>query len=162
MKRKIGDCDHCTKKHTPIFKSSPLKGNFCYGCNQQRLSKPKKKKFPNLVKNTGQLDLFYEIWAERPHVSFLSSIQLEQYRYKFVSMFAHVLSKALNKYPKFKLNKENIILLTPEEHTLLDHGWKEQRLAYAKRNKCDWEKVYGLREQLKLKYEAEYGSNRHR
>ena len=121
----------------------------CIPCNNKRL---KEKTVPK--KATGQANLFFEIWNEREHKSFLSGIPLDKFEGSnlFFNLFAHVLSKALNKYPKFILNKENIILLTPEEHTLLDHGTKEQRDKYALEKNCDWDKIYKLEIILKLKY----------
>lgn len=70
----------------------------------------------------------------------------------FVGQFAHVLSKAKNKYPHFKLYSKNIILLTNEEHLLLDNGTEEQRKKYADNYKCDWSKVFELRDKLKEEY----------
>lgn len=61
------------------------------------------------------LDLFKEIWEEREHKSYISDVGL------FFNpwCFAHVLSK--QSYPRYKFNKDNIVLLTPEEHFKLDH-----------------------------------------
>lgn len=66
------------------------------------------------IKNpTGQLDLFKEIWNERPHVSELSGDKL-----MFdVKCFHHILTKQA--YPKYLLNKDNIILLTRNEHRMI-------------------------------------------
>ena len=69
-------------------------------------------------------------------------------------MFAHVLSKAQNKFYKFKLYKKNIILLTPHEHLLLDHGTIEQREMYATKTGCDWNTILELEEELKYEYKA--------
>ena len=122
----------------------------CIRCNSKRLLDKKTPK-----KATGQRELFDEIWAERKQVSFLSNKRLSHYENTpfWFNLFAHVLSKALNKYPKFILHKENIILLTPEEHTLLDHGSESQREKYAEENQCDWDDIYDLKEKLKEDYE---------
>jgi hypothetical protein len=87
-----------------------------------------------------QLDLFKEIWAERPHVSFVSGKPV----YFIAWTFAHVLSKGA--YPAFKLKKENIILLTPEEHYKLDHETHK-----AKADKS-FDKVFELASKLKTEY----------
>lgn len=123
-----------------------LKG--CIASYEEPPKKPKKKNAP-----TGLLLLYQEIWNEREQVSFLSRISLFEFN---VSMFAHVLAKAQNKYPKFKKNKENIILLTPHEHHLLDNGTEVQRMLYAKKHFCNWEPIYKLREELKEQYGNRY------
>jgi len=101
-----------------------------------------------------QSEIFMEIWEERPHVSFLSGrpINIMPGTDLWYVCFAHVLSKALNKFPRYKLYKPNVQLLLPEEHTLLDHGYSDQRERYAKEYNCDWNKIYELSETLKLQY----------
>lgn len=125
----------------------------CPKCNAKRLrgkSEPKKA--------TGQAVLFDEIWNETPHRSFLSDKPLGCFEGTdmYYNLFAHVLSKALNKYPKYMLNKENIVLLHPDEHTLFDHGSEEQREKYAKENDCSWLPLYELREKLIKQYKNEH------
>lgn len=94
---------------------------------------------------TGELELFKEIWDEREHQSFLSGKPVQAN----IFCFAHVLSKGM--YPKFRLNKENIILLTAEEHQLLDHGTEEKRIKYG----YDWGKIWKLKEKLRRDYEEQ-------
>ena len=71
--------------------------------------------------------------------------------------FAHLLQKALNKYPEFMYYKKNIWLLTDYEHTLLDHGTKEKREKYEKECKeqglkCCWNILYDMQDELKTEY----------
>jgi len=126
--------------------------------------KPKPLKSKPIIKkkdkNTGQMALFSVIWNTRDRVSFISGKPLNRYEGTnfFPNLFAHVLSKAQNKYHKFKLYDKNIVLLTPEEHTLFDHGTEEQREKYKLQNpSTDWEKLYNLKEQLKKEYISNYG-----
>ena len=98
-------------------------------------------------KPTGELELFKEIWEERIHISFLSGTPI---KYFDVKCFAHVLNKG--KYPKFRLNKDNIVLLTPTEHNLLDAGTQLARDKYAFITESNWEKITNLKEKLKLEY----------
>jgi 5-methylcytosine-specific restriction endonuclease McrA len=65
----------------------------------------------------------------------------------FWSQFAHVLPK--DRYPKFKLKLENIVLLTPAEHRMYDHGTEKER---KKHPECDWRKLDALKQQLKREY----------
>lgn len=111
------------------------------------------KKISYIRKETGELELFIQIWNERPHKSFLSGKKLNTFS---PSLFAHVLPKAKNRFPKWKLNPDNIILLTIEEHHLYDNGYIEQRERYAKENNCDWNKIYNLYNELKNTYEKEF------
>jgi len=95
-----------------------------------------------------ELDLFKEIWLERIHYSELTGKPLSFYQWH--SQFAHILPKG--KYPEARLDKENIILLTPEEHSLYDAGTEDQRIRYAQKNGTSWDKLYKKRDKLKNKY----------
>jgi len=55
---------------------------------------------------------FTEIWKERLHMSEVSGVYLG--KEPSSAFFHHILPK--NKYPDLRLNKENIILLTLDEH----------------------------------------------
>lgn len=109
----------------------------------------------------GQLKLFLSIWMEREHRSFISEItlRLRPGNNFWFNYFAHVIPKGL--YPSFKLNKENIVFLTPEEHNLYDFGTEDQRKKYVKKMaekniNVNWEKLYQLRDRLKKKYNELY------
>lgn len=65
--------------------------------------------------------MFLRIWEERPHFSEVSGKPLlpmgaEMWHWQF----AHILPKGA--YPRYKLNPDNIILLTPDEHYAYDHA----------------------------------------
>lgn len=99
-----------------------------------------------------------KIWVYSDKRSFISGLPLSKYELSdmFHNMFAHVLAKGQNKYPYFKLLAENIILVSPREHTILDHGSKGQQLLYSKeirdkfngRYKVDWGKLDHKKEEL--------------
>lgn len=66
-----------------------------------------------MIKN--QKQLFEEIWEERPHVSELTGKRLLPKGHPMWHwQFAHILPKG--SYPLWKLQKENIMLMTPDEH----------------------------------------------
>lgn len=72
------------------------------------VKKPKKKK-------RSMLEFFLEIWDERPHKSEISGDPLLPKGHpKWHFQFLHVLGKQA--FPKFKLEKWNIILALPGEH----------------------------------------------
>jgi len=101
---------------------------------------------------TGELELFVEIWDERPHVSFISGEPIRQFN---VSCFAHVLNK--NVYPELRLKKINIALITPEEHRIFDQGTVKEREAYKKSHpKCEWDKLDKLKEEIRSLVVAGY------
>ena len=86
-----------------------------------------------------ELEMFKWIWKSRKHKSFLTDRKLdfEEGENIWYNLFAHVLSKGQNMFPLFKLNENNIILLTPYEHSLLDHGTIQQRQDYS----TEWLKI---------------------
>ena len=96
-----------------------------------------------------ELDMFRWIWSERPHVSFVSGRPVQD----DVRCFAHVLPKGLNKYPHFRLNPDNVVLLTPEEHYLYDQGCKCDRDEYP----GDFTALEDKAEKLKQAYQELYG-----
>lgn len=104
---------------------------------------PKQKKpylgIKRSIKATGQKTIFMEIWNERPHVSEVSGEYLGNE--PNVSFFSHILGKKA--YPRFILNKNNILLMTFEEHYEFDFGSPEGSM---------WDKVFELKEQLKIEY----------
>lgn len=100
--------------------------------------------------NMTLIEFYQQLWDEREHVSFVSGLPIYQIE---LSVFAHVLAKAQSRYPKFKFYKPNVVLLTPEEHFLLDMGSMDQRLKYAHAHPgCNWGKIFVLAEQLKEEY----------
>ena len=116
-------------------------------------------------RKTGEKDVFEAILTERKLKSFISGIDLRPYvggMFHF-NIFAHVIPKngtiRLNftstsqKDKVLRLNKDNIVLLTPEEHNLLDFGSKESRKKYSyDKSKegfiVNWDKLYDKKEKL--------------
>lgn len=71
--------------------------------------------------NTGEFQMFKEIWNERPHVSELSGTKLPVFD---THSFHHLLTKQA--YPEYRLVKENIVLLTRAEHRAVhDYSWQQ-------------------------------------
>jgi len=63
-----------------------------------------------------QMAMFKEIWKEREHFSQITTsvpIFFDHF------CFAHVISKGA--YPRFKLLKQNIVLMTPQQHDVYDN-----------------------------------------
>lgn len=98
-------------------------GGFCQ--RHQYLRTDKKPKRINPVsakriaekKEYSEIDVFNEIWQERPHISELSGKPLPYDKSNmkmWVCQFLHVLNKG--RCPSMRLYKRNILLATPKEH----------------------------------------------
>ena len=67
------------------------------------------------MKFKNQLEMFNYIWETREHISELSKKPLfSKIHPRWHFQFAHVLNKG--SYTKYRLNPDNIMLMTPEEH----------------------------------------------
>lgn len=101
---------------------------------------PIKKKF----KVTGEKELFEEIAIEREWVDFVTGEKLWQLT---PTQFIHVLPKALNRYPLFKLYKKNIVLGSNETHFKWDKVPRSEL-----RKDPQFDKMFALEEELKKEY----------
>lgn len=155
MKYKIGICIDCN------FTRYIYSQGRCERCYWRWRSTIKKKRSfvrgavrGSEIEDKSQIKLFYEIWAERDHISIVSGIKLLNApgsRFWFW-YFAHVLPKG--KYPDLKYKKDNIQLLTQHEHYLYDHGTEKQRQNYANKQAekgiaVNWDILYHLRIKLR-------------
>jgi hypothetical protein len=104
-----------------------------------------KKPYRFKKKPTGEKEVFEMIWKERPHKSQITGDPIHEAR---PINFLHVLPKAQNKYPKFKLLKQNIILGTEEDHYAWDHARESIK------DSPKWKWVFELETQLKEKYKT--------
>jgi hypothetical protein len=90
---------------------------------------------------TGELALFKSIWNERPHVSELSGKQLGIFD---IHCFHHILTKGA--YPEHRLNKENIVMLTRNEHNAAHQYSWQQLIAIDSRWQTILDKYLNLKE----------------
>ena len=108
---KYKDCNN------PVFGGGYCKWHQGYRTDMKK-SPPKKRK-PFIRAVTGELELFKEIWNERPHISEMSGIKIPMFD---IRCFHHILTKQA--YPQYRLVKENIVILTRHEHaTVHAHSW---------------------------------------
>ena len=105
-------------------------------------SKNKRKQRPISKKrnSTGELILFKEIYEERGPYSQISGEYVEFN----VWCFSHILPKG--NYSRFRLDKRNIIIKTPQEH----HAWHTE--THKLKLLPEWKWVFELYEQLKIEY----------
>lgn len=73
-------------------------------------------------KNTGEAQLFYEIWQERPHICINCKAHLGNDARTW--HFSHI--KPKGKYPELRLDKNNIQLLCYDCHYAYDFKTKEK------------------------------------
>lgn len=106
-----------------------------------------KKAYRYKRKPTGEKQVFKTIWDESPHASQIGGVDIID---PTPTNFLHVLPKAKNKYPKFKLNPQNIILGTVYEHYVWDH---KRSLATGP----EWKFMFELEESLKKQYIIKHG-----
>ncbi len=141
-----GYCKFCQKDDQLIV----VKSGHCQMCNHKQKQAKKKlegKKmggYKYVRHATGEKQLFEEIAAEREWVDFVTDEKLWQLT---PTQFIHVLPKALNKYPLFKLYKKNIVLGSNETHFKWD---KVPRSELKKDPRFD--KLFQLEEELKEEY----------
>lgn len=97
------------KPKTQIRRSKPIKSS-------KGISTPFKSKSFNKQYNKEQNDIFKQIWNERvdeqgKRRSEFSNIEIKEFNIK---NFHHVYTKQA--YPEWKLKKENIVMITIQEH----------------------------------------------
>jgi len=114
--------------------------------------KPEKTVKPKKVykykrKPTGEKEVFEEIAKERPHRCQICDMAIMDLT---PSNFMHVLPKAQNKYPKLKLEKQNIVLACDHNGDNCHYKWDFER--YKTINRPEWEKIYELEASLKEQY----------
>ncbi|MFA7287694.1 MAG: HNH endonuclease [Melioribacteraceae bacterium] len=124
-----------------------FKSYFKEGMPPKKEKKPlKRTRIKYKKKDTKQVDTFTEIAETREWYCFVSGIKLWQLT---ATSFAHVLPKALNKYPLMKTDPRNIVLLSDECHRLWDFGSREEL-----KSKPEWEKMFRLEAELKEIYKT--------
>jgi hypothetical protein len=127
---------------------SPSSNGKCWKHQKEEKVTPVKDGFKS------QVELFNYVWDTRPHVSEISGRKLtaERGSVLWLCYFMHILPKG--KFPKMKLNPDNILLGHNEEHFCIDQSTEEQREKYKKQYpKTDWNIFYDKQKKLKEKYE---------
>jgi hypothetical protein len=140
-------CQAC-KKETIVVVEAML----CAKCNYdqkqaKRKSAGKKpsKPFQSYAykEPTGEAELFAEIAETREWVCFVSGEPLYELK---PNQFLHVLPKALNKYPKYKLYAKNVILASDDIHIQWDFSPRSELTDPI------WEPLFKLEAELKQQY----------
>jgi len=141
-KKKI--CVSCEKEKY-IYAKKMCMG--CYGRAQKgKTNETKKNKRVGLLNNElSEIAVYNEIWSERVHRSEVSGEPLLPKGHPMWHwQFSHCIGKGC--YGKFKYDKRNIILKTPDEHIL----WENYK--HKIRDNPKWKWVFELEEALKQEY----------
>lgn len=100
-----------------------------------------------------EYEMFMDIWAKSDKKSKISGRGLEYFlgREQWVNCFAHILNK--KNFPLYRYNPDNILLIHPYEHYLIDHGTVSERVEYFENfQEADFNVFYSLQEKLKEIY----------
>lgn len=152
IKPKNKTCIECGSDKQPWYSKRR-----CKSCASKSYAKTTAKNAranykPKAKDEISEIDVFREIWAERPHICFVTGKPIYN---PTPTNFLHVLRKAKNGWSLFKLYKKNIVLGLDEVHDLLDKGTEAQRQKYGYAE--GWAKLYALRDELILEYKELYG-----
>lgn len=123
----------------PKFNPCPKEGMPPKKAKKALKRSPIKKKF----KKTGESIIFEEIAAERDWKCFVTGSKLPHLS---ATSFMHILPKALNRYPKMKLYKPNIVLVRDDIHYAYDFMPKSTLV------EPYWDKVWELQAELLNEY----------
>ncbi len=131
---------------------SGTEGFIRVGATSPMVRKPiKKKPIQYRRKRTGEKEVFESIWEQATKDSqatcFVCNKNIME---PTPSNFAHILPKALNKYPLFKLNPDNIKLFCHDSYSSCHHRFDKEPRSTLKEPM--WKKVFELEEQLKEEY----------
>lgn len=147
FKPHYGYCKFCDKDDKLIV----VKSLHCQKCNHELKQSKKKqagKKTGGYVYKrvaTGETSLFEAIAETREWKCFVTGAYLSVLT---PTQFMHVLPKALNKYPKMKLYKDNIVLATDEIHRRWDFSPRSELV------EPYWKPLFELEAQLKEIYKT--------
>lgn len=128
----LGICKCCGRKKVIQNKTKGLCSDCVYSLNhggksreevllEKKKNKKTFKKYVYKKKNTGERELFLEIWNERRHICQNCGVVLGNVPRGY--MFSHIRAKSIE--PEKRLDKENIRLLCWDCHYALDFRGKE-------------------------------------
>lgn len=146
--------DNCNR---PVF-GTDKNTNKGY-CSSHQWMRTDKKKTPKIMEKqektpieysfgfTNQQDMFFALWEKAREAGrgdvvcpFTGQTLLRYYRTPlWWQCFAHVLPKG--RYPYFKLNPDNMRLVIPPFHKLIDQGTYDQRKLYPGWKWTEWDNL---------------------
>lgn len=128
-------CSLCGKQSLIVVKKG-----YCQRCNKEQKHNKKKSegkyKAPKqyVKKKIGTLDLFKEIWDERPHVCQVTGELIKKFD---VSNFSHIVPRSLSF--KLALDKENIWIVTHQIHQMWE--FQSRDLPIFEKKRAEFERL---------------------
>jgi len=104
---------------------------------------------------SSQVDMFDDLWAKATRYGKITPTcpytneKLDHMGLLWYNMFAHILSK--QKYPMWRLNPNNIRIVHPEFHRIVDQGRLQERSLHPEWKWTEWD---SLVEDKKKEYES--------
>lgn len=124
--------------------------------HKERVNKLKRNKYnfdPMQWGYSSEFEMFKDLWEKSDKKSVISKrklIDLENTNI-WINCFAHILNK--NHFPLYRFNPENILIVHPYEHYLIDHGRVIERINYIEDyQEANFNIFYNLQAKLKEKY----------
>lgn len=154
-------CKNCNRY--PVFG-----GGMCLYCQYMRTDKKPTKIRPRKKQKEqygfkSQPEVFENVWNKYEdergfHYCWLTGVQIDRFwgNSRESWMFAHVLPKG--RFPKWKLNPDNIRLLHPDVHTLVDNYTSdmenETHELDGRATKINFKRWFNLQNELRRRYET--------
>lgn len=136
----------CRYPGCPII---PINNGLCW--KHQNEEPVKKENKPD-----SQIKLFKSIWQSKPHECFVTKKNLDKYYNTklWLNLFAHILRKST--YGKWKLKEFNIVLLSPEVHSIYDNPTYDSIKQWEKETGFSMEPLFLLESKLHDDYINEF------
>lgn len=133
-----------------------VKKMLCGRCNHKLKQEAKKASGKKVSKSfvsysykesTGEAEVFLSVWGNSNQRCFVCNKPI---LYPIASNFMHVLAKAPNKFPKYRLYEPNIVLGCHDSETSCHHRYDHMPLSTLV--EPIWNPLFNLRDKLKAQY----------
>lgn len=148
-----GICKQCNDSKQKYLIKKLCK--YHYWLSRKKAYKAQEKPNRDVRQKTGELKTFQEIFDTREKLCAVTGAYLGSKEYylskgNFHFLFHHVLPKSI--YPKFRLFKDNIIMVLPDVHIDIEQLATSDLL----KKYSGYQKIIDLKENLKLEYGRRY------
>jgi hypothetical protein len=155
-----GSCNQCPREDVLIV----VKSGICQYCNHENKQKKRKSEgkkpmgYKYSRQKQGEVDIYEKVLENLPDYEtrcFVCGIRVSVVTH---NNMAHVLNK--NKYPKFRLNPDNYVILCHRVVADADGNpgchYRYDMTPHSTLKGEGWERLFALREDLKAEYKRKY------